>query len=138
MRTMIRKVAAVATVAALPLLAAGLHFTADSSLTFNYTQSQDTQSPQTATGGTGTIDFTGSVTTPTPCYELTAEHTVRGPNVTLTVTATQVPGFCAQVITYNNYEGQISGLDSGTYRFRVIHDVNGSRTTAYDDEVTVG
>ncbi len=106
-------------------------------LTFASTQSYDTQTPQTATGGTGTIDFTGSLTTGTPCYDVTASLNQRSGTITVTVTATSSGGICAQVITHNNYTGQVSGLAPGTYDFRVVHEVGRSRTTAFSGQVTV-
>jgi hypothetical protein len=42
-----------------------------STLTFTSTQSYETQSPQTASGSVGGIDFTGSLTTGSPCYTVT-------------------------------------------------------------------
>jgi hypothetical protein len=109
-----------------------------SDLTFSYTQSQSSETPQSATGGAGTIDFTGSLTTGTPCYELSASHAVRGSRVILTVTATETGGFCTQVITHNNYQGQVSGLSAGDYTFEVVHRTGGGKgETVYTTEVTV-
>ncbi len=104
---------------------------------FSYTQSGSTETPQTATGGVGSIDFTGSVTTPTPCYELTAAQGGRSNNVTVTITAAGTGGFCTQVITNNNYTGSVTGLAAGTYTFTVVEVVNGTRTTAYSGPVVV-
>ncbi len=105
---------------------------------FSYTQSGSTETPQTATGGTGSINFTGSVTTPTPCYELTAAQGGRRTDVTVTITAADTGGFCTQVITNNNYTGSVTGLAAGTYNFTVVEVVNGTRTTAYSGPVVVG
>ena len=110
---------------------------AKSRLTFSYTQSNTDQTAQTSSGSVGAIDFTGSVTTGTPCYDVTADHTVRGSSVTLTVTATSTGGICTQVITYNNYQGDISRLSPGTYDFTVVHDVNGNTSTAHTSTVVV-
>lgn len=110
---------------------------AAATLSFSYTQSGSTESPQTATGGTGSINFTGSLTTPTPCYELSATQGQRRNNITVTVTAAGTGGFCTQVITNNNYQGTVSGLTAGTYNFTVVEVVNGSQTTAYSGPVVV-
>ena len=110
---------------------------ARTSLTFSSTQSQETQSPQTAGGSVGGIDFTGSLTTGTPCYDVTAAHSVRTNTVTVTVTAASTGGFCAQVITHNNYTGRVSGLAAGTYTFTVVHQAGGSSETAFSGPVTV-
>lgn len=106
-------------------------------LDFSYTQSQSAESPQSATGGTGSISFTGSLTTGTPCYELSGSHAVRGSRVILTVTATGTGGMCTQVVTHNNYQGSISGLAPGDYTFEVVHGSGGSRETVYTTQVTV-
>lgn len=106
-------------------------------VSFSYTQSGSETTPQTATGGTGSINFTGSLTTPTPCYELTATQSGRRSNVTVTVSAANTGGFCTQVITNNNYQGSVTGLAAGTYTFTVIEDVNGTRSTAYSGPVVV-
>lgn len=106
-------------------------------LTFSSSQSQSSQTAQSATGGRGRIDFAGSLQTSTPCYTLSAAQTVSGSDVTVTVTATPTGGICAQVITYNNYTGRVSGLSAGTYNFTVVHVVGSTSTTAYSSTVTV-
>jgi hypothetical protein len=108
-----------------------------SRLTFSSTQSYEAQTDQTAGGVVGAISFTGSLTTGSPCYDLTATHQAGSTSVTVTVTAKATGGFCAQVITYNNYTGSVSNLAAGSYTFTVIHDVGGSRTTAFSGPVTV-
>jgi hypothetical protein len=107
------------------------------SLQFSVTSSHSVQFDQTATGARRAIEFTGSVTTGTPCYNVTADHETVGSDVTLTVTATDTGEPCILLITYQNYEGKISGLAAGTYEFTVVHDVNGDQTVAYQDTVTV-
>jgi hypothetical protein len=106
-------------------------------LTFTSTQSYSEETPQTASGGVGGIDFTGSLTTGTPCVTVTASHGVRRNDVTVTVTAASTGGICTQVITYNNYTGRVSGLAAGTYNFTVIHQNGGTSTTAFSGPVTV-
>ena len=108
-----------------------------SRLTFSSTQSYEAQADQTASGAVGAINFTGSLTTGTPCYNVSATHQSGSTSVTVTVTASSSGGFCSQVITYNNYTGSVSNLAAGTYNFTVIHEVGGSRTTAFSGPVTV-
>jgi hypothetical protein len=108
-----------------------------STLTFSSSQSYDTQSPQTASGGVGSIDFTGSLTTSTPCHTVTASHTDRRGNITVTVSAASTGGICTQVITNNNYTGRVSGLAAGTYNFTVVHQGGLESGTAYSSTVTV-
>lgn len=110
---------------------------APGTLTFASTQSYSEQTPQTASGGAGSISFTGSLTTSTPCYDVSAAHAARRSTITLTVTATSTGGICTQVITNNNYTGSISGLAAGTYTFNVVHANGGSSETAYSSTVTV-
>jgi hypothetical protein len=106
-------------------------------LTFSSTQSYSEETPQTASGGVAGIDFTGSLTTGTPCVTVTATHSARRNDVTVTVTATSTGGICTQVITHNNYTGRVSGLAAGTYDFTVIHRNGNTSTTAYASTVTV-
>ncbi|WP_420129836.1 hypothetical protein [Longimicrobium sp.] len=110
---------------------------APGTLTFTATQSYSEQTPQTASGGTGTINFTGSIYSPTPCYSVSASNANRKGVITLTVTAASTGGTCTQVITNNNYTGSISGLAAGTYTFNVVHVTNGTSETAYSSTVTV-
>ncbi|HEX8690835.1 MAG TPA: hypothetical protein VF746_00225 [Longimicrobium sp.] len=109
---------------------------AESQLTFSSSQSYDTATPQTSTGGVGVIGFTGSLTTGNPCVDVTASHSSRSGSVTVTVTAAPNGSACIQVITNNNYQGQVSNLAPGTYTFTVVHDV-GTRTTAHTSTVVV-
>ena len=106
-------------------------------LTFSSTQSYSEETPQTASGGVGSINFTGSLMTPTPCYTVSASHANRRGTITLTVNAASTGGICTQVITNNNYTGSISGLPAGTYTFNVVHVVNNSSQTVYSSPVTV-
>lgn len=106
-------------------------------LTFSSSPSYSSQTSQTATGGLGTIDFTGSLQTPNPCYNVTAAHTGSGTAITVTVSAAYNGNICTQVITWHNYNGRISGLPAGNYTFTVVHDLEGSRSTAYSSQVLV-
>ena len=108
-----------------------------SSLSFSSTASQTTQNPQTASGGAGSINFAGSVTTGTPCFDVSATHSERRSDITVTVSAADAGGICTQVITHHNYQGAVTGLAAGTYNFTVVHNVGGSRTTAYSSTVAV-
>lgn len=108
-----------------------------SQLTFSSTQSYSDETPQTATGGVGSISFTGSITTGNPCYSVSATHGAQGGSVTVTVTAASTGGICTQLVTNNNYQGAVTGLAAGTYTFTVVEVVNGSRTTDYSAPVVV-
>jgi hypothetical protein len=106
-------------------------------LSFSYTQSQSSETSQGSLGGLGRIDFSGSLTTGTPCVNVTASHSATTNTVTVTVSAASNGSACIQVVTFNNYQGAVSGLTAGTYTFTVIHDLGGSRTTAHTNTVTV-
>ncbi len=107
-------------------------------LTFSYTQSYDTSTPQTATGTTGAVDFTGSMTTGTPCVDVSAVLAQRGSRLIVTVSSASSGGICMQVVTHNNYTGRISDLAPGTYTLIVNHSPGGGRSTeAYSGTVTV-
>lgn len=106
-------------------------------LTFTSAQSFSERSTQTASGGVAGIDFTGSLTTGTPCNTVSATHGTSGNNVTVTVTAAPTGGVCAQVVTFNNYTGRVSALLPGTYDFTVLHVNSGTTTTAFTATLTV-
>jgi hypothetical protein len=112
---------------------------ADSSgtLTFTQTRSNDTQRPQSADGGTGSIVIGGSVVTATPCWLVTAVHRQDGNDITVTVTGRTSGQVCAQVLTFHNYQAAITGLAPGTYRLTVVHDVGGIATTVYTSTTIV-
>lgn len=106
-------------------------------LSFSYTQSQSSETAQSSIGGVGRIDFTGSLTTGTPCVNVGATHSASTNTVTVTVSAAPNGSACIQVVTFNNYQGAVTGLSAGTYTFTVIHELGNSRTTAYTSTVVV-
>lgn len=110
---------------------------ASSTLSFSSTSSNSSKTGQSSSGGIGRIDFAGSLTTATPCYSVSAAHSERRSDVTVTVTAADEGGICTQVITYNNYQGAVTGLAAGTYNFSVVHVDGGSRSTAHTSTVVV-
>jgi hypothetical protein len=113
--------------------------TSSSSLTFSSTKTYDfaAKSEQSASGGVGGIGFAGSLTTSTPCVNVTATHGTRQNDVTVTVSASDNGNTCQQVITHNNYTGRVNGLAAGTYNFTVVHDTGGPGSTAWSGTVTV-
>lgn len=106
-------------------------------LTFSSTPDYSMQSEQTAMGTVGAIQFTGSITTPTPCYEVKAAQRTSGGTVTLTVSARSTGGICTQVITNHNYTGSVSGLPAGPHTFNVMHEVGTNRWQAFSQGVMV-
>lgn len=117
----------------------GIAMAAASNFTFTNTPSYSTKNAQTASGSVGGIDFTGSLTTPNPCYDVSASRSVRQTSVTVTVTVTANGNgnTCTQVITNQNYTGRVAGLSAGTYTFTVVHQTDGTAQTAYTSTVTV-
>lgn len=106
-------------------------------LTFSSTPDYSMQAEQTAMGSAGAINFTGSITTPTPCYAVSATQRTVGNAVTLTVTARGTGGICTQVITHHNYTGSVSRLPMGAYTFTAMHEVGNNRWQAFGGDVTV-
>ena len=106
-------------------------------MTFTVTQSYTAGGAvQTASGGAGVIDFSGTLQTPTPCYDVTAVNSAsRG--ITVTVAATDLGGICTQVMTWNNYTGQLTGVPAGSYALRVVHATGGHGTTMWNGTVVV-
>ncbi|HEX8907177.1 MAG TPA: hypothetical protein VF771_20160 [Longimicrobiaceae bacterium] len=105
-------------------------------MTFTVTQSFSGGMAQTVTGGVGTIDFTGTLQTPTPCYDVTATN-LTGRAIVATVTATDLGGICTQVITWNDYAGQLTGIPAGSHAFKLVHVVGGRSTTMWSGTVNV-
>lgn len=108
-----------------------------SQLTFNNTQSYSDEQAFSATGGQGQISFTGSITTGTPCYNVTGASQTGTGTVTLTVTAAPNGNSCIQVVTFNNYSGAVSRLAAGSYTFQVVHVQGGTSQTVFTQPVTV-
>jgi hypothetical protein len=106
-------------------------------LTFTRSQSGTAQPPQTATGSATSLSFAGSVSTPTPCWPMTASHAADSAAVTVTITTNPSVQACDQVLTYNNYQGTIAGLAAGTYTLTIIHNRGGTATTAFSSPVVV-
>lgn len=108
------------------------------SLTFTQSQSNDMQTPASAVGGTGALAFAGSISTASGCWGVTVAQTQSGNDITVTVTATpSAVQSCPQILTFNNYQGTITGLSAGTYTLTVIHTVGGTATTALNTTVGV-
>ena len=106
--------------------------------TFSVNQSNTQEQPFSSSGGTGRINFAGSMFTGTPCYDVTGSSSTSGGTVTVTVSAaSNTTGGCIQVITYNNYSGAVSGLAAGTYTLNIVHQRGTTSEVAYTSTVTV-
>jgi hypothetical protein len=69
----------------------------------------------------GRVKVEGSVTTPTPCYDLAGEASREGRTVTLTVEARRKEGGCIQMIAAFGYQAAVRGLPAGSYALVVRH-----------------
>ncbi len=106
-------------------------------LTFSSTQSQESGQEITATGASGAIRFQGSLQTGTPCFNVTGSLRESENRIVVTVTAEPTDGMCTQVITYNNYSGEVSGLAAGTYEFQIVHGAGDQAETVLSERITV-
>lgn len=69
----------------------------------------------------GEAVLTGVITTPSPCYEVTAELSQSADGMVLTLSATALPRICAQVLAAFRYRARLFDLAAGSYPMRVIH-----------------
>ena len=110
-------------------------------MTFSSMQDYDNNvltAPRWVSGTVGSMEFGGTLVTPTPCYTLTAANAVTARGVEVTVTVTRTGEACIQVLTDNHYTGTLTGMPAGTYRVRVLEQVGTGRPTeAYNGTVTV-
>jgi len=68
-----------------------------------------------------TFSFTGSVKTPTPCYILTASHSLYKSILKVEISSQAKPGVCVQCLGSVPFEFQVGGLPEGTYRLEVSY-----------------
>ncbi|MCR4404413.1 MAG: twin-arginine translocation signal domain-containing protein [Candidatus Acetothermia bacterium] len=81
-------------------------------------------------GGRGRITFSGAVSTPTPCYDLTAELiTMRcGPGercvntYEIAITSKAQEGYCIECLGSVSYRGELRRLNPGVYNIGITHD----------------
>jgi hypothetical protein len=69
----------------------------------------------------GEIVLGGVIATPNPCYDIDAAVALEDGTLTLTLTATARPGFCAQVVGALRYDATLGGLQPGAYDLVVVH-----------------
>ncbi len=68
-----------------------------------------------------TLSFTGSVNTPSPCYTLTASHSLYKSVLKVEVSSQAKPGVCVQCLGSVPFNFQVSGLPEGSYRLEVLY-----------------
>lgn len=99
----------------------------DSRFSFSATQAAmggRAEFAEAAAAGTGTVRFSGTMATPSPCFRLSAGAAVSGQEIAITVTATSTLGrneLCATVVATSDYTGAVRELTPGTYRVTVFH-----------------
>lgn len=69
----------------------------------------------------GSLDATGQITTPDPCREFDGRADVATGAVELIITSRRVGEGCVAALAVFPYRATVRGLQSGTYRVRVIH-----------------
>ncbi len=69
----------------------------------------------------GTLELSGVISTPNPCYDIDAGLSADGQTLTLTLTASARPGICVQVLGAFPYRATISRLSPGAYQLVVRH-----------------
>jgi hypothetical protein len=74
----------------------------------------------------GEATLTGVITTPTPCYELTARLAEDGHTLVLHITASPLPRICPQVVASFEYRARLHHLGGGTYAVKVTYSYPGS------------
>jgi hypothetical protein len=65
----------------------------------------------------GVISFSGAVDTSTPCYSLSATHSVSNDVVQVQVSAKSRGGMCIQCVGQIQFNGTVSGLEDREYTF---------------------
>lgn len=84
------------------------------------------RAPTLARVGSGTIEVTGAVATPTPCYTIGAELAAGERTLTLTLVASARDAACVQVLAAFEYSATVSGLEPGTYAMVVVQTYPGT------------
>jgi hypothetical protein len=77
--------------------------------------------PSMARASADTLELTGAISTPNPCYEVEATLDTEGTRLTLTLAATPKGGFCAQVLAAFEYRAKITGLGPGSYTVVTVY-----------------
>lgn len=62
------------------------------------------------------VELTGTISTPNPCYEVSAELSGSGRKLELVLTARSRGGICPQMIANFTYRAWITGLEAGAYQ----------------------
>ncbi len=70
----------------------------------------------------GIISFSGAIDTSTPCYALSAAHSVSNGVVQVRVSAKASGGICIQCIGQIPFNGTVSGLEDRPYTFIIAEE----------------
>jgi hypothetical protein len=79
--------------------------------------------PRVTTMNSDGAVITGVISTPNPCYEITAtlEPNGSGRAFTVRLSAVATGGFCVQTLATFAYDVQISGMTTGSYPIDFVH-----------------
>lgn len=93
----------------------------------------------TVTVGRGSLDIAGYLTTPYPCYQLTADAEQSGATLTVTLTAASNGSACAAVITPFGFTAHVAQVPGSTSHVRVQQTgaVSGFPTVLLDQDVAM-
>lgn len=84
------------------------------------------RAPTIARVSPGSVQVTGAIGTPTPCYTIDAGLDAKERALTLTLTASARDGACIQILAAFEYRATISGLESGSYTILVAQTYPGT------------
>ncbi len=77
--------------------------------------------PAITTATAAAVEIAGTISTPNPCYEITAELTEQAEKLELTLTARSRGGICPQVIGYFEYRARITSLAAGDHELITVY-----------------
>jgi len=98
--------------------------TQDPKLTFSVAAAEKPQdvAPSVARVASDTVQLSGTISTPNPCYEIKGALSAENSQLTLSVVATSKGGFCIQMLAAFEYTATITDIPAGSYTISVVHD----------------
>jgi hypothetical protein len=80
-----------------------------------------TVGPAVESAAAGSVEISGVISTPNPCYEVDAELRETGGKLELTLTARSKGGICPQVVGRFAYRARISSLAAGDHELVTVY-----------------
>ncbi|MGH7460490.1 MAG: hypothetical protein ACREMA_05625 [Longimicrobiales bacterium] len=87
----------------------------------------------TVDAAVGSVLVNGLVLTPNECFNLRASPQIRTTSITVTINGNQATNSCAPAPGAYVYTFMMSGIDRGSYQFKVIHAVQGTTAVTVAD-----